>query len=205
MYWLHLFLIDGISNTTGGVLEDVLNLKNTFCSPWLEGQVLGLEALSPRKLPCPRLEDSTIFWTVKMMLENARNLAENLRRPFLFSSFEDRLKIFLDNLFFFFRRTLAPVFLASRGSVLGLVFFCVLGLEPCVFVSIALRFSKCSVRSPRAPLKKPRVSASHSFTFLFYFRNLQRGSVNNGQPFQRLHNTKSLRTRDIGDRGWQTL
>ena len=24
-------------------------------------QVLGLEALGPRKLPCPRLEDSTIF------------------------------------------------------------------------------------------------------------------------------------------------
>ena len=27
----------------------------------LEGQVLGLEASSPRKLPCPRLENSTIF------------------------------------------------------------------------------------------------------------------------------------------------
>ena len=27
----------------------------------LEGQVLGLEASSPRKLPCPLLEDSTIF------------------------------------------------------------------------------------------------------------------------------------------------
>ena len=27
----------------------------------LEGQVLGLEASSPRKLACPRLEDSTIF------------------------------------------------------------------------------------------------------------------------------------------------
>ena len=31
----------------------------------LEGQVLGLEASSPRKLACPRLEDSTIFWNVK--------------------------------------------------------------------------------------------------------------------------------------------
>ena len=27
----------------------------------LEGQVLGLEASSPRKLACPRLEDSSIF------------------------------------------------------------------------------------------------------------------------------------------------
>ena len=27
----------------------------------LEGQVLGLEALSPQKLFCPGLEDSTIF------------------------------------------------------------------------------------------------------------------------------------------------
>ena len=39
---------------------------------------LGLEALGPRKLPCPRLENSTIFQTVEILLENARNLAENL-------------------------------------------------------------------------------------------------------------------------------
>ena len=37
-----------------------------------------LEASSPRKLPCPLLEDSTIFEPLK----NARNLAENLQRPF---------------------------------------------------------------------------------------------------------------------------
>ena len=51
----------------------------------LEGQVLGLglEASSPQKLPCPRLEDSTVFCTVEILLENARNLAENLRRRFL--------------------------------------------------------------------------------------------------------------------------
>ena len=53
--------------TKGGVLED------TFSSPWPRSlkslalaskpQVLGLglEALGPRKLPCPRLEDRTIF------------------------------------------------------------------------------------------------------------------------------------------------
>ena len=46
-------------------------------------EVLGLEALGPRKLPCPRLEDSTVFSTVEILLENARNLAENLQIPFL--------------------------------------------------------------------------------------------------------------------------
>ena len=49
----------------------------------LEGQVLGLEASIPRKLPGPRLEDSTILCTIEILLEYARNLAENLRRPFL--------------------------------------------------------------------------------------------------------------------------
>ena len=94
-------------------------------------EVLGLEASSPRKLPWPRLEDSTIFWTDKILLENARNLAENLRRPFLFCSIGDRLKknfktffawkIFLKILFFrfFFWRTLAPMSL-----VLGLEHSC---------------------------------------------------------------------------------
>ena len=39
------YLTVDIANNRGGVLEDVL----------------GLEASSPRKLPCPRLEDSTTF------------------------------------------------------------------------------------------------------------------------------------------------
>ena len=68
------------------VLEDVLGLEDTFWSPWpwSRSQVLsiGLEASSPRKLPCPRLEDSTIFWIVEILLQKARNVAENLRRPF---------------------------------------------------------------------------------------------------------------------------
>ena len=46
---------------------------------------LNLKASSPRKLPCPPLENSTISWTVEISLENARNLAENLRRPFFVS------------------------------------------------------------------------------------------------------------------------
>ena len=56
---------------------------------------IGLEASRPRELPCPRLEDSVIFCTVEILLENARNLAENWQRLFLFSSIGDRLKIFL--------------------------------------------------------------------------------------------------------------
>ena len=54
---------------------EVLGLALSF-----EGQVLGLglglEASSFRKLPCPRLEDSTIFCTVEILLENARNLGK---------------------------------------------------------------------------------------------------------------------------------
>ena len=58
----------------------------------LKGQVLGLglEASSPRKLPSPRLGDSTNFCIVEILLENARNLVENLRRPILFSAIGDR-------------------------------------------------------------------------------------------------------------------
>ena len=58
----------------------------------LEGQVLGLEASGPRKLPCPRLENSTIFCTIEILLENARNLSENLRKSFLFSAIGNRHK-----------------------------------------------------------------------------------------------------------------
>ena len=63
----------------------------------LEGQVLGLglKASRPRKLPSPRLEDSTIFCIDEILLENAKNLEENLRRPFLFFAIGDRLKIFI--------------------------------------------------------------------------------------------------------------
>ena len=61
----------------------------------LEGQVRGLEASSPQKLPCTRLEDSTIFCSVEILLENARSLAENLRRPFLLSAIGDRRSNFI--------------------------------------------------------------------------------------------------------------
>ena len=126
-------------------------------------QVLGLEASSPRKLPCPRLEESTIFWTVEILLESARNLAENLRRPFLFSSsgnrlkknfedlfclkktfedvfFWDRLKNFFENLLFFWRT------LASVSLVLGLERVCPWSRN--FFVSLALASSLVSSTPP---------------------------------------------------------
>ena len=119
----------------------------------LEGQVLGLglEASSPRKLACPRLEDSTIL-----------NFLENvfLWRPFFFFFFFWRSpeKLLWRPFFFFFRRALALVSLvlglglehscpwpreclSSERLSLALAsdFFCVLGLglglEPCVLDS----------------------------------------------------------------------
>ena len=142
-------------------LRTSLALKTHFevLDRGLESQVLGLglEASSPRKLLCPQLEDSSIFWIVKILLENARNLAKNLRRPFLFSSFENRLKKILK--IFFLENTCACVLgpwpwpwprafmsLASRGSVLGRAvlglgfFFASLSLAPS-FVSSSPLYS----------------------------------------------------------------
>ena len=63
----------------------------------LEGQVLGLglEASSSRKLACPRLEDITIFWNVKILWS-----AWKIFWKTFFSG--DRLKNFCEDLFFFF-------------------------------------------------------------------------------------------------------
>ena len=46
----------------------------------LEGQVLGLEASGPRKLLCPRHEDSTIFLPLKFCCktpETSRKICKN--------------------------------------------------------------------------------------------------------------------------------
>ena len=136
---------------------DVESSRTHFEVLRLEGQVLGLEASNPRKLPCPRFEDSTIFWVVKSLWSARKILWKTA-----FSG--DRLKIFSEDLFseiawknflkiFYLESTCACVLgpwpwpraflsLASRGSVLGRVvlglgFFCVLGLglEPCVLNS----------------------------------------------------------------------
>ena len=83
----------------------------------LEGQVLGLglEASSPRKLACPRLEDSTIFWNVKILWsawkifwktffsgDRLKNFCEDLFFFFFFFFLEIAWKIFVKTFFFFF-------------------------------------------------------------------------------------------------------
>ena len=92
----------------------------------LEGQVLGLglEASSPRKLACPRLEDSAIFWIVKFCGGLEKFFG---KRVFV----EIARKIFVKTFcFFFLESTCACVLgpwpwpraflsLASRVSVLG--------------------------------------------------------------------------------------
>ena len=64
----------------------------------LEGQVLGLEVSSPRKLACPRLEDSTIFWIVEILWSGWK-----IFWKMIFCG--DRLKNFCEDLFFFFWRS----------------------------------------------------------------------------------------------------
>ena len=101
-----------VIDSRGGVLEVILGLENvledTFWSNWSWPR-----RSSPQKLHCSRLEDSAFFWTVAILLENVRNLAENLREPFLCFSSGEHQKNFFEDLFFW--RTLAPVSL-----VLGL-------------------------------------------------------------------------------------
>ena len=117
---------------------------------------LGLEASSPRKLAGPRLEDSTIFWIVKILWgawkifwktffcgDRLKNFCEDL-----FFFLEIAWKIFVKT--FFFWRALALVSLvlglehscpwpreclSSERLSLASDFFCVLGLEPCVLDS----------------------------------------------------------------------
>ena len=119
----------------------------------LEGQVLGVEVSSPRNLSCPRLEDSTIFLNRKNVVGKRqkprgkfakpffvflfrRSLKKIFCRPFFFFFCGNRMKNFIEDLFFL-ANTCACVFgpwiwpraflsSASRGSVLGraVLFFC---------------------------------------------------------------------------------
>ena len=84
----------------------------------LEGQVLGLEASSSRKLACPRLEDSSIFWIVKILW----SVWKIFWKTFFCG---DRLKNFCEDLFFFWRAlALVSLALASSIPVLGLESVC---------------------------------------------------------------------------------
>ena len=53
-------------------------------------QVLGLEASSPRKLPCPRLEDSTIFEQLKFRWKTPETLRKICEHFFCFPQLEHR-------------------------------------------------------------------------------------------------------------------
>ena len=125
----------------------------------LEGQVLGLglglEASSPRKLACPRLEDSTIFWEVKILWSGWKIFGKRffveiawkifVKTFFFFFFLEIAWKIFVKTFFFFFFwRALALCVLGpwpcpwpreclsserlSLALALASDFFCVLGL-----------------------------------------------------------------------------
>ena len=63
----------------GGVLEDVLGLEDTFSSPWPWPR-----SLRSSKIALSSARGQHYILTVEILLENTRNLAENLRTPFLF-------------------------------------------------------------------------------------------------------------------------
>ena len=79
----------------GGVLEDVLGLEDTFWSPWPWPR-----SLKSSKIALSSAPGQHHFWTVEISLENARNLAKNLQRPFFwFPQMEIAWKKFFEDLF----------------------------------------------------------------------------------------------------------
>ena len=78
-----------------GLFTEVESSRTHFEVLGLEGQVLGLdlEVSSPRKLACPRLEDSSIFWIVKILWSAWKMFWKTFFRG-------DRLKNFCEDLFF---------------------------------------------------------------------------------------------------------
>ena len=105
------------SRTSSRTHFEVLNLG-------LEGQVfgLGLEASSPRKLPCPRLKDSTIFEQLTFCWKTPETMQKICKDLFLFSSIEDCLKKKFEDFFFgeHLRLCPSPLALVSSIPVLGL-------------------------------------------------------------------------------------
>ena len=131
-------------------------------------EVLGLEASSPQKLPCPRLENSSIF--------GKKNLF--FLRFFYFVFLRTPEKKFLKTLFFyFFENTCACVLALERvcprkGCLWPGIFFCVLGLEPCALNST-------SVPCPFKPNVECLLPLSH-FSFYINFIQSTPGNTTDG-------------------------
>ena len=114
------FVLNSCQNLPDQNSNEILQSEVESSRTHFEVLGLGLEASSPRKLACPRLEDSSIFWIVKILWsawkivwktffcgEHLKNFCEDL---FFYG---DRRKNFCED--FFFWRALALVSL-----VLGL-------------------------------------------------------------------------------------
>ena len=113
--WLGVF-----TDTHHMVLTEVESSRTSLASrTHFEVLGLGLEASSPRKLACPRLEDSSIFWIVKILCSAWKLFWKTFFRG-------DRLKNFCEDLFFFFLESTCA---------------CVLGPWPRAFLSLASRVS----------------------------------------------------------------
>ena len=100
---------------------------------------LGLEASSPRKLPCPWLQNSLIFEPLKFFWKTSETLRKICKDFFLTSSSRDRLKKHFEDLFCgggenTYVCVLGPWPWPRKGLSLAPKFFCVLvfGLEPYV-------------------------------------------------------------------------
>ena len=151
LIWITLIIIN-----RGGVPEDVLGLEDTFWSPWPWPR-----SLKSSKIALSSVRGQHYFWTVEILLENARNLAKNLHRPFFwfpqveiawkkifkdFFAWKKLLKAYFflrspeENFwrpFFFLENTCVCVLspCLREGLSLASKFFCVLGLGPCVLDS----------------------------------------------------------------------
>ena len=113
-------VLTAVLTTRGGVLEDVLGLENTFSSPWP-----GPRSLKSSKIAMSSARRQHYFFE---WLKFYRSADKRFSRPFFL---EIEGKKFLRPFFVGKHLHLCPwsLALASSIPVLGLRFFCVLGLE----------------------------------------------------------------------------
>ena len=164
--------VDFISNALWrmrGCVSEVESSRTHF-------EVLGLEASSPRKLPCPRLEDSTIFWTVEFCCKTPETLRKICEVLFLFSSSGDHLKKNFWRPFFWDRlkKCFENLFFSENTCA------CVLGPWPREGLSLTLVSSLASSTPPLLCIvfgyllkdaKSRSAKFSHKFTMVVDFRS----------------------------------